>query len=74
GLFGSSGWITAHSKSVRSNRAISTSILRRLNQPSPDLGIPFMGMWPKAPIHDRAKDQDRRRAQVNRGADHAEHE
>lgn len=42
---GSKGWITDHSKSVRSNRAISVSLLKEtLNQNSTSLGILFMGM------------------------------
>jgi hypothetical protein len=42
GLFGSSGEITDHSKSVKSNRAIPTSMIERLNHSLADSGIPFM--------------------------------
>src|SRR6266404_5621652 len=48
GLFGSKGPITDHSKSVKSKRAIQTSIAGHLNHRSPKNGIPFMGMWPRA--------------------------
>src|SRR5260221_12311716 len=44
-LFGSKGPITDHSKSVKSKRAIQTSIAGHLNHRSPKNGIPFMGMW-----------------------------
>src|SRR5258706_12895940 len=47
GLFGSKGPITDHSKSVKSKRAIQTSIAGHLNHRSPKNGIPFMGMWPR---------------------------
>src|SRR6202034_3123173 len=47
-LFGSSGAITDHSKSVRSKRAIQTSIVGHLNHCSPKNGIHFMGTSPRA--------------------------
>src|ERR1700678_2067162 len=46
-LFGSSGAITDHSKSVRSKRAIQTSIVGHLNHCSPKNGIHFMGTSPR---------------------------
>jgi hypothetical protein len=50
GLLGSNGWITDHSKSVKSKRAIATSLIERLNQRSTDSGIPFMRSWPSLRI------------------------
>jgi hypothetical protein len=50
-LFGSKGAITDHSKSVKSKRAIQTSIAECLNHCSPKNGIPFMGMSPREPLN-----------------------
>jgi hypothetical protein len=45
GLFGNKGWITDHSKSVKSKRAISRlPLFGILNHITARLGIPFMGM------------------------------
>src|ERR1700678_1271077 len=66
-LFGSSGAITDHSKSVRSKRAIQTSIVGHLNHCSPKNGIHFMGTSPsaQAKLHRRQgptrRDQQARR-------------
>src|SRR3974390_1405226 len=54
GLFGSSGWITDHSKSVRSKRAICILPPRRMNQRPADLGIRFMGLCPRVQVEQLA--------------------
>lgn len=43
GLFGSNGWTTDHSKSVRSKRAIRASMFRCLNQSFSRFENPVMG-------------------------------
>src|SRR5258707_4459143 len=43
GLFGNKGWITDHSKSVRSNRAISTSSVEQVESAFGLLGNPVYG-------------------------------
>ncbi len=48
GLLGRSGSFTEYSKSVRSKRAISTSMIRRLNHAPSDSGIVIMGLWLRA--------------------------
>jgi len=45
GLFGNNGWITDHSKSVKSKRAMSKlQLFGILNHKLTRVGIPFMGM------------------------------
>jgi hypothetical protein len=44
GLFGNNGWITDHSKSVKSKRPISPSNSPPVNQQRDDMDILIMGM------------------------------